>query len=428
MCRDCMTADLIVINIGILLTPKVDKGPVRGKDMDIVEEYQNAFLAVKDGKFIDYGTHDFQHLVGDDTEVVDAEGRLVTPGLVDSHTHVVHGGSREYEFEQKMRGVPYLDILKAGGGIHSTVKMTREISKEGLYAQSKKSLDFMLGFGVTTVEGKSGYGLELETELKQLEVQRELHENHPIDIVSTFMGAHALPVAYKSKRKDFLDKVIGMFDTVKQRELAEFVDIFCEDGAFDVADSRYLLEAAKKHGFKLKIHADEVVALGGVPLAAHLKAHSADHLMAIDEAGLRALAHSDVIANLLPSTSFYLNSDYAPARKMIERNLALALSSDYNPGSSPSENFLFTLNLAAIHMKMSPNEILTAATYNAAYGIDRADEIGRIAKGYKADFVIYDAPNWPYVLYHFAINHVKDVFKMGIKVIENKQKVWEAKQ
>ncbi len=420
-----MKADLIVKNIGILLTPKVTKGPIKGKDMDCVETYQDAFLAVKGGKFIDFGEHDFSSLIDENTEMVDAGGKLVTPGLVDSHTHVVHGGSREYEFEQKMRGVPYLDILKAGGGIHSTVKMTQEISKEGLYQQSKKSLDFMLGFGVTTVEGKSGYGLELETELKQLEVQKELHENHPVDIVPTFMGAHALPKIYEADRRSFLDKVIGMFDEVKKRNLAEFVDIFCEDGAFSVEDSRYLLDAAKNYGFKLKIHADEVVALGGVPLAVELKAHSADHLMAINDEGLEALANSDVIANLLPSTSFYLNSTYAPARKMIERGLALALSSDYNPGSSPSENFLFTLNIAAIHLKMSPNEILTAATYNAAYGIDRADEVGRIAKSYKADFVIYDALNWPYVLYHFAINHVKDVYKMGVKVIDNKRKIWE---
>ncbi len=420
-----MKADLVVKNIGTLLTPPPSDGPLRGKLLDQVEQVGNAFIAVKDGIFIDYGNHEYEQYINEATEVINAKGMLVTPGLIDAHTHVVHGGSREFEFEQKMRGVPYLDILKAGGGIHSSVNMTREMDFDGLYQQSKKSLDHMLRFGVTTVEGKSGYGLEKETEIKQLEVQKQLNEDHPIDLVATFLGAHALPKAYESDRRTFLDKVIDMMPEIKKRKLAEFVDIFCEDGAFDLADARYLLEAAKKQGFKLKIHADEIVALGGVPLAVELGAHSADHLMAIDEEGLRALSHSNTIANVLPSTSFYLNSDYAPVRKMIDRNLAVALSSDYNPGSSPSENFLFTLNIAAIHLRMSPNEILNAATLNPAYSIDRAHEVGRIAKGYKADFVIFDAPNWPYVLYHYAINHVCDVFKKGNRVIKNQRKVWE---
>lgn len=216
-------------------------------------------------------------------------------------------------------------------------------------------------------------------------------------------------------------------DTVKKEGLAEFVDVFCEEGVFTLEESRYILEEARKRGFNLKIHADEMKALGGVEMAASLGAYSADHLMVINENGIEALRKSGTIANILPSTSFYLGSEYAPARKMIENDVALALSSDYNPGSSPSENFLFTLNLAAIHLKLSPKEILNAATINAAHSVNRADSIGALAEGYAADFIIYDAPNFPYVLYHFAINHVNDVFKDGRMVVHNKNSIWEEK-
>ncbi len=420
-----MKADLLVHNIGVLITPPDVTHPIRGKAMDKIIEIENAYLAVKDGRFLAHGKGQGKAFIDERPRVVDAGGKLVTPGLVDSHTHVVHGGSREFEFEQKMRGVPYLDILKSGGGIHASVKMTREMQDDVLYAQSKKSLDKMLAFGVTTVEGKSGYGLERDTEIKQLTVQKQLDENHPVDIVSTFLGAHALPKAYEGNRDVFLDAIIAILPEVKEKSLAEFVDIFCEDGAFSVEESRRMLEAAQAQGFKLKIHADEVVALGGTPLAAELGAYSADHLMAIDDDGLRALATHDTIANVLPSTSFNLRSEYAPVRTMIERNLAVAISSDYNPGSSPSENYQFALNLAAIHLRLSPNEILTAATHNAAWSIDRADRVGRIAPGLQADFVIFDAPNWPYVLYHFAINHTQDVYKNGRLVIQNQQPIWE---
>ncbi len=420
-----MKADVVVRNIGVLVTPPDVRHPLRGRAMDEVIEVHDAYLAIKDGLFLAFGEGDGNEHVEPQTRIVDAGGKLVTPGLVDSHTHVVHGGSREFEFEQKMRGVPYLDILKAGGGIHASVKMTREMSEEALYAQSKKSLNRMLAYGVTTVEGKSGYGLERDTEIKQLTVQQRLHEDHPIDIVSTFLGAHAMPKAYENDRDAFLASIVAILPEVKERGLAEFVDVFCEDGAFTVEESRRMLETAKEHGFKLKIHADEVVALGGTPLAAELGAHSADHLMAIDEAGLEALAKHDTIANVLPSTSFNLKSNYAPVRTMIERNLAVAISSDYNPGSSPSENVQFALNLAAIHLRLSPHEILNAVTHNAAWSIDRADKVGRIAPGMQADFVIFDAPNWPYVLYRFAVNHTQDVYKHGRLVVKNQIPMWE---
>jgi len=418
-------ADTLIVNIGTLVTPRPHAEAVRGPAMNKIIELHDAYIAIKDGKILSFGEGNGEFYNGEDTEIYDAKARLVTPGLVDSHTHVVHYGSREYEFEKKMRGVPYLDILKEGGGILSSVKMTKEASKTELYRQSEKSLDIMLEHGVTTVEGKSGYGLDEATELKQLRVQKLLSHAHPVDIVSTFLGAHALPPAYKDDRKGFLDAVVSMMDQVKEEELAEFVDVFCEKGVFTVEESRHILEAAKERGFDIKIHADEIEALGGVELAASLDAASADHLMVINDSGIAALKNSRTVANVLPSTSFYLNSDYAPVRKMLDAGVALAVSSDYNPGSSPSENFLFTLNLAAIHLRMSPAEILNAATINAAHSIRRGNKIGVIAEGYQADIVVYDALNWPYVLYHFAVNHVSDVFKNGKRVVKNKRVIKE---
>ena len=419
-----MKADLIIHHIGHLLTPNSTGNPLKGSNMNEVIHLEKAFIAIKEGKFLDYGIGTYDSYLDANTQCFDAGGGVVIPGLIDSHTHVVHAGSREYEFEKKMKGVPYLTILKEGGGIHSTVKATREASEEALYNQALKSLNKMVEYGVTTIEGKSGYGLDEANELKQLRVQKKLNHSHPIDIISTFMGAHAMPKAFENNRQGFIDRMNALLPTIKQENLAEFVDVFCEEGAFTKNESELILMSALNAGFKIKIHADEIHALGGVRLACELGATSADHLMAIDEDGLSALSSSNTVATLLPSTSFYLNSHYAPARQMINRDIALALASDYNPGSSPSENFLFTLNLAAIHLKMSPNEILTAATLNAAHAISKGHDRGLIKAGYQADLVIFDAPNWPYVLYHFATNHVKDVFKNGVLVVKNKQLNW----
>jgi imidazolonepropionase len=420
-----MTATLVVYNIKTLFTPPNKPLPLRGEDLNDMTIIHNAYIAANNGTIIEVGSGEYSHLITEETRTYDAKQKIVTPGLIDAHTHVVHGGSREHEFEQKMRGVPYLEILAQGGGIHSTVEHTRAFSKDDLYTQAQKSLDYMLSFGVTTVEGKSGYGLDESNELKQLRVQKTLHETHPVDIISTFMGAHALPKTYENNRQSFLEMIVGMLPKIKQENLADFVDVFCEEGAFTVKESEFVLSNAKALGFKLKIHADEIKSLGGVEMAVQLGATSADHLMAINERGMNALRDSDTIATILPNTSFYLNSDYAPVREMINHRIAIALSSDYNPGSSPSENFLFTLNLAAIHLKMSPYEILNAASINTACALNIEAHVGKIEPGYKADFVLFDAPNWPYVLYHYAINHVTDVFKDGVHVIENRIKIWE---
>ncbi|MGL5643008.1 MAG: imidazolonepropionase, partial [Paraclostridium sp.] len=341
-----MNADLIIKNIGKLATMK-GKSPFIGEAMNNIEIIENAYIAIKDGKFYDIGTgNGYENLVNKETQIDDANGKLVTPGLIDAHTHLVHGGSRENEFAKKLAGIPYLDILKSGGGILSTVKSTKNASFEELYNKANKSLDRMIEFGVTTVEAKSGYGLELETEIKQLEVAKVLNKNHCIDIVNTFLGAHAVPIEYKENPDKFVDIIINdMMPKVKELGLAEFCDVFCEDAVFDINQTRKIFLKAKELGYKLKIHADEIVSLGGAELSAEVGCISADHLMAVSEEGIKQMAQSRVIANILPGTSFNLNKAYANSRKMIDLGVAVSLSSDYNPGSCPSENLQFVMQL-----------------------------------------------------------------------------------
>lgn len=417
-----MKADLILKNIGKLVTMQ-GSSPFRVKEeMNNVQIIENAYIAVKNGKILAIGVGDiFGNMVGPNTQIHDAEGLLVTPGLIDSHTHLVHGGSRENEFAMKLNGVPYIEILNKGGGILSTVKSTKQASEKELYNKAKKSLDRMLEFGVTTIEEKSGYGLELNTEIKQLEVARALDQNHPIDLVHTFLGAHAVPVEYKQNHKEYIDILVNkMMPKIKDLGLAEFCDVFCEEGVFTIEESEYILQKAKEMGYKLKIHADEIESLGGAELAAKLSCVSADHLMAASDEGIKMMAENKVVANILPATSFNLNKEYANCRKMIDMGAIVSLSSDYNPGSCPSENLQFVMQLGCLHLKMTPNEVLTAVTINAAYAIDRANEIGSLDVGKNADFVVFDAPNIEYLMYHFGINHTKKVYKNGKLVVDDK--------
>ena len=408
-----MKADLILKNIGKLVTMQGSSSFRVKEEMNKINIIENAYIAVKNGKILAIGVGDeFGNLFGEDTKIHDAEGLLVTPGLIDSHTHLIHGGSRENEFSMKLNGVPYIEILNNGGGILSTVKATKEASEEELYKKAKKSLDRMLEFGVTTVEEKSGYGLELNTEVKQLEVARVLDKNHPVDLVHTFLGAHAVPVEYKENHKAYIDILVDvMMPKIKDMGLAEFCDVFCEEGVFTIEESEYILQKAKEMGYKLKIHADEIESLGGAELAAKLGCVSADHLMAASDEGIKMMAQNNVVANILPATSFNLNKDYADCRKMIDMGAIVSLSSDYNPGSCPSENLQLVMQLGCLHLKMTPNEVLTAVTINAAYAIDRADKIGSIEVGKNADFVVFDAPNVEYLMYHFGIDHTKKVYK-----------------
>ncbi len=422
-----MKADLILKNIGKLVTMQGSSSFRVKEEMNKINIIENAYIAVKNGKILAIGVgYEFGNLCGDDTKIHDAEGLLVTPGLIDSHTHLIHGGSRENEFSMKLNGVPYIEILNNGGGILSTVKATKEASEEELYKKAKKSLDRMLEFGVTTVEEKSGYGLELNTEIKQLEVARVLDKNHPVDLVHTFLGAHAVPEEYKENHKAYIDILVDvMMPKIKDMGLAEFCDVFCEEGVFTIEESEYILQKAKEMGYKLKIHADEIESLGGADLAAKLGCVSADHLMAASDEGIKMMAENNVVANILPATSFNLNKNYADCRKMIDMGAIVSLSSDYNPGSCPSENLQLVMQLGCLHLKMTPNEVLTAVTINAAYAIDRADKIGSIEVGKNADFVVFDARNVEYLMYHFGINHTKKVYKNGNLVVDNKVVVYD---
>lgn len=421
-----MCVDLVIKNIGKLVTTRGIDSPRVGDEMNKLDIIENAYVAIKDGKFVEIGTgKGYEKIIGKFTKIENANGLLVTPGLIDSHTHLVHGGSRENEFSKKLSGVPYIEILKQGGGILSTVKSTKEADFDSLYYKAKKSLDRMLEFGVTTVEAKSGYGLEIDTEIKQLKVAKELEKEHPMDIVHTFLGAHAIPTEFKDNHEPYINLIVDhMMPKVKELGLAEFCDVFCEEGVFTIEESEYILSKAKEMGYKLKIHADEIVSLGGAELSAKLGCISSDHLMAASEEGLRDMAQQGVIANILPATSFNLNKDYADARKMINLKVPVSLSSDYNPGSCPSENLQLAMQLGCLGLKMTPNEVLNAVTINAAYAIDRQEEIGSIEVGKKADLVIFDSPNVDYLMYHFGINHVDRVYKRGKLVVDNKQAIY----
>ena len=425
-----MKADLILKNIGKLVTMQGSSNFKVKEEMNNTQIIEDAYIAVKNGKILAIGVGDiFGNIIGPNTQIHDAQGLLVTPGLIDSHTHLVHGGSRENEFSMKLNGIPYIEILKNGGGILSTVKSTRESSKEKLYQKAKKSLDRMLEFGVTTIEAKSGYGLELNTEIKQLEVAKLLDKTHPIDLVHTFLGAHAILQEYKENHKGYIDILVDeMLPKIKNMGLAEFCDVFCEEGVFSIEESEYILSSAKKMGYKLKIHADEIESLGGAELAANLGSVSADHLMAASDKGIKMMVENKVVANILPATSFNLNKNYADCRKMIDMGAIVSLSSDYNPGSCPSENLQFVMQLGCLHLNMTPNEVLTSVTINAAYAIDRADEIGSLEVGKNADFVVFDAPNVEYLMYHFGINHTQRVYKNGKLVVDDKVAVYNKKQ
>ncbi|MCR8641034.1 imidazolonepropionase [Paenibacillus sp. N1-5-1-14] len=416
--------DLLIYNIGTLLTLQGSNGPRKGAEMSELSPITGGAVAIQGERIFAVGTEeDVRAQIAGMTIIqsIDARGQLVTPGLVDPHTHLVHGGSREHELALKLQGASYLEILAQGGGILSTVRATRTATEFELYQKAKRSLDIMLKYGVTTVESKSGYGLTLEDELKQLRVTQRLHETHPVDLVSTFMGAHMVPEEYKGRSDEYVQLLINeMLPAVKQQGLAEFCDVFCEHGVFSVEQSERILSAARDLGFGLKIHADEIEPMGGANLAGKLGCISAEHLLAASDEGLRSMQQAGVIAVCLPATSFNLRlKNHARARTMIEMELPVALSTDYNPGSSPTESMQLVMTLACLNLEMIPEEVLTAITINAAHAIGRADEIGSLEVGKLADLVMYNANNLAYLPYHFGINHVNTVIKRGNIVVSD---------
>ena len=380
-------------------------------------KYTDASVAIEDGiikEICEGGDLPANMPESDYDQVIDAEGKLVTPGLVDGHTHLIFGGYRQHEIAMKLAGAGYLDILRAGGGILDTVRKTREATAMELFDKSAEFLDEMLTLGITTVEAKSGYGLDKANEIKELEVIKRLNDEHDMDVVATFLGPHAVPPEYEGRGDDYIDMTINdILPEVRERNLAEFCDIFCEDSVFNAAQSRKYLEAAKAMGFGLKIHADEIEAIGGSELGGELGAASAEHLIAITESGQNALAAGGTTAMCLPATSFYLDKTFAPAKEMISKGIPVAIASDFNPGSCPSLNLQFCINLGCLKYKMTPEEVLTAVTINPACAINRGDRVGTIEPGKQADMVIWNAPDFEMVCYRFGSNLAERVIKNG---------------
>jgi len=401
----------LIIKNAVLATP-IGNEPKKGNEQRQIKIVKNAAIVIE-GTKITYADEQNQ-APSSDNQVLDAGGRLVTPGLVDSHTHSVFGGWRQHELSQKLAGIPYIDILKSGGGILSTVESTRSTSETELIQKTHGLFDLMLSHGTTTCESKSGYGLNLETEIKQLTVLKKLNESEScsMSIVPTFMGAHAFPK--DCSRSEYIDLLLNsLIPQMARLGLSEFCDIFCEASVFTLEESRKILMKAKECGFKLKIHADEIECLGGAQLAAELGAISAEHLIQTSTEGIEAMAKSEVIAVLLPGTSFYLDKPYARAKSMIEHGIAVAVASDFNPGSSPCLNLQFAMTLACLKYKLTPAECITAVTLNAAAAINRAQSIGSLEEGKVADIVIWDTADLDYLFYRYGNNQVNTVIKSG---------------
>jgi imidazolonepropionase len=386
----------------------------RGQAMRDPDVLTNGVLLIRDGLIDWVGPAAELPPVPPDARVLDANGGVVLPGFIDSHTHLVFAGGREDEFEQRLRGLTYQEIAAQGGGINASVRHVRGASKEELKALARRRLDRLLSFGVTTVEVKSGYGLTSADELKCLEVIAELNAEGPLELVPTFLGAHAVPPEFRHDRAGYVRLLTDeMLPEVARRGLAEFCDVFCETGVFSLEESESILGRARDLGLRLKLHADELMPLGGAELAARLGAVSADHLLCITDRGIDALAEAGTVATLLPGTAFFLGVDYAPARRLIERGLAVALASDCNPGTCPTENLPLVGTMACTQMKMLPGEVVTALTLNAAAAVGRSDRLGSLEAGKQADLVVWDFPDYRHLFYYFGVSHVRHVVKRG---------------
>ena len=400
-----------------IYTPIDSGGPSAGTQQGELAHFDKGAVLVKEGLIAKIG--DERDVLADLTteeraHAYDCAGKCVVPGFVDPHTHNCFAALRENEFELRIAGTPYLEILRRGGGILSSVKSVAAADAETLAANTEKQIRRALKFGTTTMEIKSGYGLDTENELKMLEAIHIAAGRTPVDSVATFLGAHAIPGEFKDRSDDFISLIIEeMLPAVKEQGIAEHCDIFCEEGVFSISQGRTLLSAALEAGLKIKLHADEVHDLGGAGLAAELNALSADHLLAAGDANLDAMAEAGVVATLLPATAYSLRKPYARARTMIEKNLPVALATDCNPGSSYTESMPFAIGLGIMNMLMTPAEALTAATLNSAYAIDMADKVGSLEAGKQADFVILDGQSPAILAYHAGVSPVEAVFKKG---------------
>jgi imidazolonepropionase len=416
-----MTDDLLIVHASELVTLR---GPRRARakaEMSDLAIIRDGALAVSGGVIVDVGRTDSilkEHGAGD-VEIFDATDRTVLPGFVDPHTHLVYAGSREFELELKAKGKGYLEILQEGGGILRTMKDTRLASPETLFKESAKRLESMISHGTTTVEAKSGYGLDRTVELRLLETARKLGAEYPVTIVPTYLGAHAVPPEFAGRTDEYVDFMIGeVLPEVSKRKLAEFCDVFCEKGVFDVNQSRKVLLAAKSLGMRPKVHADEMHSTGGAELAAEVGAISADHLSRPSDDGIMALARKDVIGVLLPGTPYSsMSKDYADGRRLIDLGVPIALGTDLNPNCW-NESMQFTISLACHKMRMTPAEAVTASTINAAAALGLDKKVGTIERGKRADLIVLDIPGHAHLPYKFGTNLCSRVVKDGKTVWE----------
>ena len=406
--------NMLIKNIGELITP-LGHGALHGAAMKKLCRYPQAAVYIEDGRISAVGPESTVRAQAPQAaEVLDAAGCCVLPGFVDPHTHLLFGGSRAEEFIDRLEGVPYLELLARGGGICSTMQATRQSSEAALYAQGKAVLQAMQRLGVTTAEGKSGYGLDRDTELRQLRVLRCLGRELPVTLKTTFLGAHALPPEYAGRPDEYVDFLAAeVLPLVAAEKLADFCDVFCETGVFTPAQAERLLRAAARRGLKLKLHADEIDSTGGAGLAARLGAVSADHLLAVSHADIDVLAASDTVAVLLPATAFCMRKPFAPARRMLSAGCAVALASDYNPGSCYTYSIPLLLALAVIGMEMTIEEAVTALTLNAAAALGEADHLGSLEPGKQADLLLLKTGDYRSLVYNTGINQVEHVIQRG---------------
>ncbi len=422
-----ISADLIIKNCSQIVTCR-GAIPKRTPECQTAGELQNASMASRRGTIVFIGSdRELKHQIQEESGCVSIDGRELTalPGLIDSHTHLPFAGSREKEFKLRLEGATYQQLAEMGMGIQSTVDQTRAASKKELVNSCLKRLDSMLLHGTTTVEAKSGYGLNLKDEFKQLQALKEAGRSHPAEIIPTFMGAHEVPREYKNRKNEYMDLLIEtIIPKIKASGLAEFFDVFCEEGVYSVEETRRLVRAAKKNGFKIKIHADEFASLGGAQLAAEENAVSAEHLIAVSKEGIKRLAESDTAAVLLPGVPFFLMQEKrAPARALIDSGAAVVLATDFNPGSSMTESLFFIMQLGVYTMKMGMEEALNAVTANAAYAAGRHSRLGSLETGKQMDVILCDAPNYAYLFYHYGTNPVTHVIKNGKLVVEDGKRI-----
>jgi imidazolonepropionase len=413
--------DLLIFNANQVVTVAAHgRRALAGAEMRELGVIPDGAVGVRDGKIAFVGKSDDLSF-SDADQVINAMGKTVLPGFVDPHTHLVFAGRREQDFARRIAGATYAEIAAAGGGINTTVKATRAATPVELTEYALHRLDSCLGFGATTVEIKSGYGLNLESELKMLEVIRELQSLHVVEIVPTFLGAHTIPFDYRDRREEYVRLVMDeMIPAVAERGLAEYCDVFIERTAFTLEEGTRILECAIARGLKTRVHAEQITRTGSAELAARLRSSSADHLDHIGDEAIAMLRDSGTIPTLLPGVSLFLGEPMPDARRLIDAGLPLAIATDMNPGSCMSENIQLMISLAAMQMRMTIEECIAAATINAAAALDRSDRLGSLEVGKQADILIFDTPSYHGIPYHLGVNHLDTVVKNGMVVMEKR--------